>query len=55
MLRNGTKYSGENSDRFWSRIAAIKAEPAHLLIYLAGVALQEHEQRVLQMLEELEK
>lgn len=48
-------YHGLSGKRFWRRIAAIKSEPAHTLVYIAGCALQDHEQRMLQLLEEAEK
>lgn len=48
------KYKGDASIEFWRRIANIKTEPEHALAYIAGCALQEHEQRVLQMLAEID-
>jgi len=48
------KYSGDASIHFWRRIANIKTEPEHELAYIAGCALQDHEQRVLQMLVKIE-
>lgn len=50
-----TKYSGKASKAFWERIAAIKTKRAHDLVYIAGCALQDHENRVLQMLKRAEK
>ncbi len=44
------RYTGAASRLFWGRVAKIKTETAHDLVYMAGVALQEHENRVLQML-----
>ena len=48
-------YSGQASKDFWKRIDLIKSEPERSLIYLAGCALQEHEARVLQMIEQLDR
>ena len=49
------KYSGPLSRKFWDRVKAIKPEKLHMAIYTAGCALQDHEGRVLQMLEDAEK
>ena len=55
MIKRGRKYSGKASEGFWKRVASIKNRRAHALVYLAGCALQEHEQRVLEMLAEAQK
>ncbi len=55
MQKKGRKYSGKASEGFWKRIANIKNRRAHDLVYMAGCALQEHEERVLQMLAEAKK
>lgn len=49
------KYHGKAAMAFWRKISAIKKEPEHTLAYIAACALQDHEQRVLQMLSEIEK
>ncbi len=54
-LTKGRRYSGPASKKFWERIAEIKNRRVHDLIYIAGCALQDHEGRVLQMLDEAEK
>jgi hypothetical protein len=38
----------------WARVEALKSEPVHSLLYIALCALQDHENRVLQMLFEAE-
>lgn len=45
------RYSGSKSKKFWGRINAIKIEPTHSLLYQAGCALQNHESRVLEMID----
>jgi hypothetical protein len=47
------RYSGPKSEKFWKRIDAIKKEPEHMLLYIAACALQDHESRVFQMIEEI--
>jgi len=47
-------YSGELSRAFWLRVKRIEDERTHDLLYLAGCALQDHEERVLQMFAALE-
>ena len=49
------KYSGLVSKAFWDRVAKIKDEKTHDLIYIAGCALQDHENRLLQMLKRAEQ
>lgn len=49
------QYSGKVSKKFWARIAAVKDEPTHTLLYVAALALQEHESRVLQLFKEIER
>ena len=55
MKKPNPKYSGPASAALWKRIAGIKNQRVHDLIYLAGCALQDHEGRFLQMLEHAEK
>ena len=38
----------------WARVEALNSEPVHSLLYIAFCALQDHENRVLQMLFEAE-
>lgn len=45
-------YSGEANKPFWREVANIQGKRQHDLVYIAGCALQEHENRVLQMLKE---
>lgn len=44
------RYSGKKSKDVWTLVAAIDHEPAHTMLYIAACALQDHEQRFLQML-----
>ncbi len=46
-----THYSGPGSEVFWARIHKIENKAARDLVYIAGCALQDHERRVLQMIE----
>ncbi len=50
MSKQQPKYSGEASTAFWKRINKINNQTTHDLVYVAGCALQDHENRVLQML-----
>jgi hypothetical protein len=54
--RRVTKYSGPASKKFWARIWALKEwnEQTFALAYIAGCALQDHEHRMFQLLEEAE-
>ena len=45
------KYSGAASGKFWAQVAKIKPARLHDAIYVAGCALQDHEARMIQMLE----
>lgn len=49
------KYSGPESEGFWDRVHAIKNPTTRGLVYLAGCALQDHEGRVFQMLDQAEE
>jgi len=49
------QYSGKVSKKFWARVAAVKDEPTHSLLYIAACALQDHEGRVIQMFKEIER
>lgn len=49
------RYSGEASKDIWDRVAAISHEPSHGLLYIAACALQDHEQRFLQILVRVEQ
>ncbi len=48
------KYSGASSKRFWKRIHSIHDENLRNVVYIAGCALQDHEQRMIQILREAE-
>lgn len=48
------KYSGPKSLKFWARVNAL-TDPEHTLVYMAGCALQDHEGRVLRMLQVAEQ
>ena len=49
------KYSGPLSIKFWEQVKTIKPKKLHTAIYMAGCALQDHEDRVLNMLEDAKK
>lgn len=59
MKPDQKRYSGnsEFSKKFWDRVFEIEAKKPKLgsLIYLAACALQDHESRLYQMLEDAEK
>lgn len=44
-------YSGQASDKFWGRIDKIEPKRLRDALYVAGCALQDHETRVMQMLD----
>ena len=48
-------YSGEASDEFWSRIAAIRPQELRKAVSIAGYALQDHETRMLNMVAHAEE
>lgn len=49
------QYSGLVSTKFWRRIAEIDNVKVRAVAYIAACALQDHENRVLQILSKLEK
>ena len=49
------RYSGNLSVKFWNLVNSYTDDPRKMMLYIAGCALQDHERRVLQMLEEMEK
>ena len=55
IMKMKPKYSGSASKKFWDRIAKIKLECLHDALYVAGCALQDHEHRMNQMLDDAEK
>lgn len=51
MSKDERKYAGTESKLFWKRIAEIENRRTRELVYIAGCALQDHEERMFQMLE----
>lgn len=47
-------YSGELSKEFWAEVNKLR-DSLHAMVYLAGCALQDHEERVLKMLAEAKR
>lgn len=51
MIKKFTpKYSGKDSTEFWKKINAIKNKSHHEMAYSLAVALQEHEETVLRII-----
>lgn len=55
MNKHHHHYSGNGSKTFWSRVNRLKDEIDHTTVYTLGVALQNHEEFVLRILENAEQ